>query len=87
MDRYIIKKLGFDFGINNISCVTKVTLRFSNQGCSEENEVAIRKAVSRHCNRPALENGNDKEKGSKLKRPEENLYGLMIKLKTLLNFQ
>ncbi|XP_066396709.1 disease resistance protein RGA5-like [Miscanthus floridulus] len=55
VDRYVIKKLGFDFGINNLSCLTKVTFRSSNRGCSEKLEVAIRKAVSRHRNRPALE--------------------------------
>lgn len=55
VDKYVIKKLGFDFGINNLSCLTKVTFRSSNWGCSEKHEVAIRKAVSRHRNRPALE--------------------------------
>lgn len=55
VENYLIQKLGFDFGINNLSCISTVTLRFSNRGCSQENEVAIRKSVSIHRNRPALE--------------------------------
>lgn len=55
VENYLIQKLGFDLGINNLSCISTVTLRFSNRGCSQENEVAIRKSVSIHRNRPALE--------------------------------
>ncbi|KXG34380.1 hypothetical protein SORBI_3002G031100 [Sorghum bicolor] len=54
-DYFVTEKLGFDFGVNNLYCLNKVAFRFSHRGCSEEHEVAIRKAISRHRNRPALE--------------------------------
>ncbi|RLM68949.1 hypothetical protein C2845_PM17G13360 [Panicum miliaceum] len=53
--RHAIEKCGYDFGINILSCLTKVCFRFNHWGCGEEDEVAIKKAVSGHRNRPALE--------------------------------
>ncbi|OEL20598.1 Disease resistance protein RPM1 [Dichanthelium oligosanthes] len=51
-DSYTMEKLGFDFGINNLTCLTKASFKIS---VSEEKEAAIRKAVGNHCNRPIVE--------------------------------
>jgi hypothetical protein len=51
-DSYTVEKLGFDFGMNNLSSLIKVSLKVS---VSKEQEASIRKAVGEHQNHPSLE--------------------------------